>query len=84
MPAALVRAAIAGDAPAVVRHARAGDRLAGVAVIEAMEGYIRRMLWALAEDGIIPEDACHDPFGPQLDSEERAGLAKVMSAIEVS
>ena len=29
------------------------------------------MLWALAAEGIIPDDACDDPWGPPLDSAER-------------
>jgi 4-hydroxy-tetrahydrodipicolinate synthase len=36
-----------------------------------MEGYIRRMLWALAADGVIPDDACDDPWGPALPATER-------------
>ena len=37
-----------------------------------MEGYIRRMLWALAADGVIPPDSCDDPWGPVLPESERA------------
>ena len=36
-----------------------------------MEGYIRRMLWALADTGVIPEAATHDPVGPPLAHWER-------------
>jgi 4-hydroxy-tetrahydrodipicolinate synthase len=39
-----------------------------------MEGYIRRMLWALAADGVIPDDACDDPWGPQLPAAEREAV----------
>jgi 4-hydroxy-tetrahydrodipicolinate synthase len=84
MQAALVRAAIANDAPALVRLTRACDRFAAATFIEPMEGYIRRMLWALAEDGIIPDDACHDPAGPNLDRDERARLANAMRALDVA
>ena len=50
--------------------------------IEPMEGYILRMLWALAVDGIIPEDACHDPSGPALDRDQRDRVASVMRALD--
>jgi 4-hydroxy-tetrahydrodipicolinate synthase len=83
MQAALVRAAIAGDASSLVQLTKACDRFAGATFIEPMEGYIRRMLWALAEDGVIPEDACHDPSGPDLDPDERTRLANVMRALDV-
>jgi 4-hydroxy-tetrahydrodipicolinate synthase len=83
MQAALVRAAIANDASGLVRLTKACDRFGAATFIEPMEGYIRRMLWALAEDGIIPEDACHDPSGPDLDRDERKRVASVMRALEV-
>jgi len=35
-----------------------------------VEGYVRRMLWALAADGVIPDDACDDPWGPPLAAAE--------------
>jgi 4-hydroxy-tetrahydrodipicolinate synthase len=82
MQAALVRAAVANDAPALLRLTRTCDRFGAVTFSEPMEGYIRRMLWALADDGIIPEDACHDPAGPTLDPEERARVTSVMRALE--
>ena len=40
-----------------------------------VEGYVRRMLWALAADGVLPADACDDPWGPELDPEERELVA---------
>ena len=82
MQASLVRAAIANDASALVRLTRACDRFSAATFIEPMEGYILRMLWALAVDGIIPEDACHDPSGPALDRDERDRVASVMRALD--
>ena len=35
-----------------------------------MDGYILRMLWCLVLQGVIPEDAAHDPWGPRLDPSE--------------
>jgi 4-hydroxy-tetrahydrodipicolinate synthase len=82
MQGALVRAAIANDAPSLLRLTRACDRFAAATFIEPMEGYIRRMLWALAEDGIIPDEACHDPSGPDLGPDDRARVASVMRALD--
>jgi 4-hydroxy-tetrahydrodipicolinate synthase len=82
MQYALIRAAVTNDASALVRLTRACDGFAAATFTEPMEGYIRRMLWALAEDGIIPEDACHDPVGPQLDRDDRARVVRAMRALD--
>ncbi|MGH7700619.1 MAG: dihydrodipicolinate synthase family protein [Gemmatimonadales bacterium] len=39
-----------------------------------VEGYVRRMLWALAADGVVPPDACDDPWGPPLSAAERRAV----------
>ena len=84
MQAALVDAAVARDAPALLRLTRACDVFAAATFTEPMEGYIRRMLWVLAEDGIIPEEACHDPSGPPLGPDERARVASAARALALS
>ncbi len=43
-----------------------------------VEGYIRRVLWALAADGVIPEDACDDPWGPPLPEPEREAVRRAV------
>jgi 4-hydroxy-tetrahydrodipicolinate synthase len=45
-----------------------------------MEGYVRRMLWALAADGVIPDDACDDPWGPSLPPAERDAVRRAVGA----
>jgi len=82
MQAALVKAAVTNDAPELVRLTRLCDQLAAATFVEPMEGYIRRMLWALAEDRIIPDEACHDPHGPELDRRERAAVASALRALD--
>ena len=82
MQYALVRAAVANDASALVRLTRACDVFAEATFTEPMEGYIRRMLWALAEDGIVPEEACHDPVGPHLDRADRARVVTAMRTLD--
>lgn len=64
--AALLAAAGTGDWPRFVALSAVCDRFAAATFSEPMEGYIRRMLWAAAEDGGLPPDACDDPWGPAL------------------
>lgn len=49
-----------------------------------MEGYIQRMLWCLADQGIVPEDSAWDPFGPALDPAERELVRRRARALEGS
>jgi len=42
------------------------DDLAQHTFVPPMEGYIRRMLWCLVHDGVIADEAAHDPWGPRL------------------
>lgn len=69
--AALLRAWTNGDTHAFLRLATQLDAFSQVTFTAPMEGYIRRMLWALAADGVIPDDACDDPWGPELSAAER-------------
>ena len=50
------------------------DAFAQATFTDPMEGYIRRMLWSLAEEGIIPGEACDDPWGPKLPESDRAAV----------
>jgi 4-hydroxy-tetrahydrodipicolinate synthase len=81
MQAALVRAVRTGEWSTVARLTSACDTFARATFVEPMEGYILRMLWALAADGIIPDDACHDPFGPPLPSDQHAHVLEVMRSL---
>jgi 4-hydroxy-tetrahydrodipicolinate synthase len=68
---ALLEAFRTGDVASFARLSGLCDRFAGATFIRPLEGYVRRMLWALAADGVIPEDACDDPWGPALPAAER-------------
>lgn len=57
------------------------DAFARATFVAPMEGYIRRMLWALAAEGVIPESAAHDPFGPLLDRADRARVDAAVAAL---
>jgi len=59
------------------------DAFSQATFTEPMEGYIRRMLWALAADGVIPDDACDDPWGPQLPAAEREAVRRAVREARV-
>jgi len=71
LQARLLQAHVAGEWSRFVSRAAAVDRLARAIFCDPMEGYVRRVLWAVAADGAIPADACDDPWGPSLDPRER-------------
>jgi 4-hydroxy-tetrahydrodipicolinate synthase len=61
-----------------VRLSEACDALAQATFTAPMEGYVRRMMWAAAAEGLLPDDACDDPWGPALDPSERATVAEAV------
>jgi 4-hydroxy-tetrahydrodipicolinate synthase len=79
--AALLKAFLSGDTSAFQRLSTLVDAFSQVTFIEPMEGYIRRMLWALAADGVIPDDACDDPWGPTLPAAEREAVRRAVRAV---
>ncbi len=76
--AALLRAHASGDEHAFLRLSTQLDAFSQVTFTAPMEGYIRRMLWALAADGVIPDDACDDPWGPELPAAERETVRRAV------
>jgi len=71
LSAALLGTFVARDAHDFLPVSDKLDAFAQATFVPPMEGYIRRMLWGLAADGVIPDDACDDPWGPALDPAER-------------
>ncbi|HWH04215.1 MAG TPA: dihydrodipicolinate synthase family protein [Gemmatimonadales bacterium] len=71
LQAELVRAFREDNFGLFVRLSGILDRFSLATFKDPMEGYIRRMLWAAASQGVIPEDVCDDPWGPVLDPAER-------------
>jgi 4-hydroxy-tetrahydrodipicolinate synthase len=59
------------------------DRLAEVLFIAPMEGYIGRILYALARLGVIPADAANDPWGPALTAPELENIDLFLGALNV-
>lgn len=76
--AALVRAYQDADTHAFLRLSAQLDAFSQATFSAPMEGYIRRMLWALAADGVIPDDACDDPWGPVLSPGERETVRRAV------
>jgi len=60
------------------------DRFAAATFTAPMGGYIRRMLWALAAERVIPDDACDDPWGPVLDERDRSRVRNAVRAARAS
>ena len=72
-----------GDDRAFLRLSQQLDAFGEATFIAPMEGYIRRMLWALAADGVIPDDACDDPWGPSLPTSERDAVRRFVRETRV-
>jgi len=60
------------------------DRLAEVLFVPPMEGYIRRILFALSYLGIIPIAGANDPWGPEVTTEEFKRIAETVNALAAS
>lgn len=69
--ATLLRNFVQGDLSGFVHRSGICDRFSQATFINPIEGYVRRMLWAAAAEGALPEDATDDPWGPPLDPAER-------------
>jgi len=81
MQAELIRAHVGGDAPRFLELSRLTDVLAEATFVRPLEGYIRRMLWVLAHQGVIPPEAANDPWGPALPREEYDELGRVLNEL---
>ena len=78
LQASLLSAHASGDDHAFLRLSTQLDAFSQATFTAPMEGYIRRMLWALAAEGVIPEEACDDPWGPQLPAAEREAVRRAV------
>jgi 4-hydroxy-tetrahydrodipicolinate synthase len=78
LQADLIRARWAEDWSRFVTLSELSDRFGQVTFVHPMEGYIRRMLWAAAAEGAIPESSCDDPWGPPLPEEERRAVERMV------
>jgi 4-hydroxy-tetrahydrodipicolinate synthase len=81
LQAALIRAHTVGDAARFLALSDAVDALAEAIFVRPMEGYIRRLLWALVHLGVIPLEAANDPWGPELPSGEFDCVGRTLDAL---
>ncbi|HUU13291.1 MAG TPA: dihydrodipicolinate synthase family protein [Terriglobia bacterium] len=82
LQANMMRAYYDGRAAEFLELSRAVDRLSQVTFIPPMEGYIRRMLWALVHQGVIGRESAHDPWGPELTESEFTELGNCLRELE--
>jgi 4-hydroxy-tetrahydrodipicolinate synthase len=83
LQAELIAAHFAGKAERFLELSDLVDRLAEVLFIEPMEGYIGRVLYALARLGVIPADAANDPWGPALIAPELDNINTLLNTLHV-
>ena len=79
----LIEAHFAGDAERFLALSDMVDQLAEVLFIDPMEGYIGRILCALAKLGLIPPEAAGDPWGPALSPQEVDNITNVLNSLNV-
>lgn len=81
LQADLIRSHTEGDARRFLRLSKLVDQLAEVTFVNPMEGYIKRMLWVLVHQGVIPFAAAHDPWGPELPRGEFDEIGRTLAAL---
>ncbi|WP_327582825.1 dihydrodipicolinate synthase family protein [Nonomuraea sp. NBC_00507] len=77
--AAVMRAFEGDDLRGFEKASARLDRLAAVTFTGPMEGYVQRMFWLAAAEGLIPESHAHDPYGPAIPDGERAEVLAAAS-----
>jgi len=84
LQAELLQSHFEGQAERFLELSDAVDELAEVLFIDPIEGYIGRILYALAKLGIIPEEATCDPWGPALSATEVQRIQSVLNSVTAS
>src|SRR5262249_17411829 len=79
--AQLLRSWQAGNAGRFLALSDAVDDLARQTFRDPIEGYIRRMLWCLVHQGVLPLEAAHDPWGPPPDPDEFDRLGECLARL---
>lgn len=79
--AAVLDAWTRGDHAAFVTASARLDALARLTFREPMEGYVQRMAWVAAWQGILPAKVAVDPFGPPLPDAEQQCLVHDLDAL---
>lgn len=74
----LMDAYFKGDAGRFIELSNQIDDFAELTFSRPLDRYVVRMLWALAIESVIPEDAVNDVLGLSVTAEEVRGIAAVM------
>ena len=64
-----------------LRFSNRVDLLSQVLFVPPMEGYIRRVLWALVHLGVLDAESAHDPWGPPLEQREFGTIGKTLRVL---
>ncbi|NGN63628.1 dihydrodipicolinate synthase family protein [Streptomyces sp. A7024] len=78
---AVLDAWTARDDTGFARASNRLDRFAEATFYAPIEGYVQRMLWAAVWEGLIPEAAAHDPYGPRPAAGERQRVVDVLEEL---
>ncbi|UWE11114.1 dihydrodipicolinate synthase family protein [Actinacidiphila bryophytorum] len=81
LTAAVLDAWKSDDQAAFVRASTRLDRFAEATFYDPIEGYVQRMMWAAVWEGLLPESAAHDPYGPQLPAHERDRVVRCLEEL---
>jgi 4-hydroxy-tetrahydrodipicolinate synthase len=81
LSAAVLRAWTAGDSGGFLAASERLDRFAAATFYDPIEGYVQRMLWAAVWEGLLPESAAHDPYGPPLPAAEREAVIRCLEGL---
>ena len=77
----LMQAFFQGRSAEFLTLSRLVDELGEVLFVSPMEGYIRRVLWALVQEGIIGRESSYDPWGPELREDEFPEISSVLRRV---
>jgi 4-hydroxy-tetrahydrodipicolinate synthase len=77
----LIRAHFERNAVRFLALSDSVDQLAEGLFVNPMEGYVLRILYALAHLGVIPRDGAHDPWGPNPSGDEFARIGRVVNSL---
>jgi 4-hydroxy-tetrahydrodipicolinate synthase len=81
LQAELMKAHADGDSARFLEISDSVDHLAEALFVNPMEGYIQRVLYALAHLGIIPAEGAFDPWCPELRVDEFAVISRAVDSL---
>jgi 4-hydroxy-tetrahydrodipicolinate synthase len=81
MQAELIRSHMNGEAERFLTLSDRVDLLAEATFIAPLEGYIKRLLWALVHLRVIPLEAANDPWGPQLPATDFEAVGQTLARL---